>query len=85
MGIPNSVKFHRNNSNKSISDLTRRYVVALGGHTNQFFSPLLTLTILFNYTIQMCYRIFVYPILIDAKYIVIGGREALARELSHTC
>ena len=42
------------------------------------FSIFFSLTILVDPTIQMSARILVHPMLVDSKYIIIGGHEAIS-------
>ena len=42
---------------------------------------MLSLTILFNLAIQMSYRIFVHPILVNSKEIVIGVHDTVSGEV----
>ena len=83
--IPNSVELHPKSLEKPLLDPSRGYVIAVGGQKNYIFPSLLPLTILFNTAIQVCSRIMVQPILVNAEDYVIGRCEAISREeaLSH--
>ena len=59
-----------------------QYIIDLGGETNSFFPLHLSLTILVNSSIQVCARILVHPILIDAEERIIGGRKAKSWEVA---
>ena len=85
MVISNSVELHKNNPDIPITDPTRRYVTSLVGHTNNLFLYLLLLTILLNPIIQMCVRILLHLMLVDAKEIIIASREAISVEVAHAC
>ena len=58
---------------------------SFGWEKKLYFPYLLPLTILFNTAIEVCARILVHPILVNAKEHVIGGCEVISREvtLSH--
>ena len=61
------------------------YNKALGGQTNYILPYVLTLTILFNPTIQVCDRISVHPILVNIEEHVIGSREEISSEVALAC
>ena len=50
-----------------------------------FFSSCLPLTILVNSSIQVCARVLVHPILIDAEEHVGDGRDVNSLEFSLAC
>ena len=57
-------------------DFTRRHVILLGCRKYKVSLPILPLTILFDYTIQMISRILMHPILVDTKERVVFWLEA---------
>ena len=79
--ITNSVELYPKSLKKLLPDPAMRYVTALGRKINYLFKSLLPLTILFNQPIQVCARILVHPILVNAGEHVIGGCEEIFGEV----
>ena len=76
------VKFYRQDPHKSIPDSPRRYVIALGRHTNNFFPPHLPLSVFCYSSIQVVSLVLVHPILVDTIYHAFGAKEADVWEVS---